>query len=131
METTETYKLILYASYLVITIPIIWAVGNRLFTNGFIFLEDVFERREMAESINKLLITGFYLIMVGYSVKGLSNYSVISDIPRLLEVLSGKVGGLLLILGVIHLLNMFFFFFIRKRYTASRGVTKAERDVTA
>ena len=40
---------------------------DALFRNGAIFLEDVFADPRMAAAVNKLLVTGFYMLNLGYA----------------------------------------------------------------
>ena len=64
-----------YLIYLPITIVLTIWVGHMLFKNGKIFLVDIFEKNlELAQSVNQLLLVGFYLINIGYAVFTLSSY---------------------------------------------------------
>jgi hypothetical protein len=93
----------------------VW-VAKTLFTNGRVFLVDIFHGDELlADSVNKLLVVGFYLVNVGYAVYTLKIFSDIKSIQVVIEELSIKLGAIILILGGMHFFNLFVFFKLRKR----------------
>jgi uncharacterized BrkB/YihY/UPF0761 family membrane protein len=93
----------------------IW-VANTLFNNGRIFLVDIFHGNEqLADSVNKLLVVGFYLINIGYAVFTLQIFGEIETVQAVIENLSVKIGAIILILGGMHFFNLFVFFKLRKR----------------
>jgi hypothetical protein len=103
-----------YLVYLAITISITVWVAQTLFKNGRVFLLDVFHGDDkVADSVNHLLVVGFYLVNLGYVSLMLR---IGSDIPgprEAIEALSAKVGLVLLILGGMHFLNLYIFSKIR------------------
>jgi len=110
------YFILTYAFYLVISIALTVWVANVLFKNGRIFLIDIFHgNNELADSVNKLLIVGFYLINVGYMSLALKETGAIPNLQVVLEVLSFKIGWIILILGGMHFLNLIIFFKLRNR----------------
>jgi hypothetical protein len=111
-----SYILITYSIYLALTISITIWVARTLFRNGKIFLVDIFHgNTELAQAVNNLLLVGFYLVNIGYAVYTLTTTSVISNSRELVEILSLKVGAIILILGGMHFFNMLIFFKLRKR----------------
>ncbi len=63
------YTVIAYCIYLPITLLLTVWVARTLFTNGRIFLVEIFRKDEtLADSVNKLLLVGFYLVNIGYAV---------------------------------------------------------------
>ena len=77
---------------------------------------DIFHRNEaLADSVNKLLVVGFYLVNVGYATLSLRIFESILNTQQLIEVLSYKLGCIILILGAMHFFNLFVFYSIRKR----------------
>ena len=91
-------------------------VARTLFNNGKIFLIDIFHgNEELAKSVNKLLLVGFYLINIGYAVSVLKIYYDVEYLRHLFEILSTNVGTIILVLGGMHFLNLFVFFRLRKR----------------
>ncbi len=110
------YIISTYALYLVLTICLTIWVARTLFTNGRVFLVDIFHGNELlADSVNKLLVVGFYLINIGYAVYTLQIFGEISTVQVVIEKLSIKIGAIILILGGMHFFNLFVFFKLRKR----------------
>lgn len=108
-----------YLVYLLISLALTVWVGRTLHANGALFLVDVFRgNSELARAVNHLLVVGFYLINLGYVSLTLR----ISDAPETaqasIESLSIKLGSVLLVLGVLHLSNVFIF--NRMRQSANR-----------
>ena len=63
----QTEIVVTYAMYLILSIALTIWVARTLFKNGRIFLVDVFRGNEaIADSVNQLLVVGFYLINLGY-----------------------------------------------------------------
>jgi hypothetical protein len=110
------YILLTYALYLPITIALTIYVARTLFKNGRVFLVDIFHRNEvLADSVNRLLLVGFYLINVGYAVYTLKIFTEINSVQVVVEALSLKLGAIILILGGMHFFNLFVFFKLRKK----------------
>ena len=100
------YNIITYSFYLVITIALTIWVARTLFKNGKVFLVDIFHgNAALADSVNNLLLVGFYLINIGYAVYTLHITSSISNVQEVIEKLSVKVGLIILILGVCTFLH--------------------------
>ena len=111
---------ITYLVYITISIGLIVWVGRTLFNNGRIFLLQVFSEEEIADSINKLLLVGFYLINVGYMVYNLKIFKTIESTREGIEALSVKIGMIILILGVMHFFNILVLFKLKKSSDAER-----------
>jgi hypothetical protein len=102
--------------YLVITVLVTIWVAITLFRNGKVFLIDIFHgNKELADAVNNLLVVGFYLVNLGYAVYTLRVVENIDNARVLVEILSLKIGAIILILGCMHFMNMFIFFRLRKR----------------
>ena len=112
------YIIITYSFYLVITIALTIWVARTLFKNGKVFLIDIFHgNRELADSVNNLLLVGFYLINIGYAVYTLQVTGSIVNTQEVIEKLSLKIGLIILILGAMHFFNLYIFFTLRKKAT--------------
>jgi hypothetical protein len=108
--------IITYSFYLLISISLTIWVARTLFKNGKIFLVDIFHgNKDLADSVNNLLVVGFYLINLGYAVYTLKVTTLITNTQEIIESLSFKIGLIILILGVMHFLNLYIFFSLRKR----------------
>jgi len=110
------YIILTYAIYMPLTILLTVWVAKTLFTNGRVFLVDIFHGNEiLADSVNKLLVVGFYLINIGYAVYTLQIFGEINSAQVVIEKLSIKIGAIILILGGMHFFNLFVFFKLRRR----------------
>ena len=105
-----------YLTYLTLSIGLTIWVARSLSKSGRIFLIDSFlGNRELAESVNHLLVVGFYLINVGFVSLALKYGDKPIDLPQAIEVLSTKMGLVLLVLGGMHFFNLSVFSKMRRR----------------
>ena len=92
-----------FTAYIAISVAITIWVARTLSTNGLVFLIDAFdERRDLAESVNHMLVVGFYLINIGYILLALRFGMRPTDTVSAMEYLSTKIGLALLVLGGMH-----------------------------
>lgn len=125
------YIIITYLVYLVITISLTVWVAKTLFKNGKVFLIDIFHgNKEVSDSVNNLLLVGFYLVNIGYAVYTLQVSYAIANPQEMIESLSLKVGLIILILGAMHFFNLYIFFKLRKRAEADKKVLPATLPAT-
>ena len=112
-----------YVAYLTISISLTVWVARTLMKNGRVFLIDTFLGNEsLADSVNHLLVVGFYLINAGYVTLALKYGTRPNDLPESIETLSTKVGLVLLVLGGMHFFNLYLFSKLRRR-----ALLKAEK----
>ena len=110
------YVVYSYVAYLAISIALTVWVARTLSKNGRVFLVDSFlENEKLADSVNHLLVVGFYLINLGYVSLALKYGDKPVDLPGTIETLSTKIGIVLLVLGVMHFFNLYLFSKFRKR----------------
>jgi hypothetical protein len=110
-----------YLAYLAITLTVTIWVAHTLHRNGRVFLLDAFHGNEaLADSVNHLLVVGFYLVNVGYVSLVLRSEQKPGDLVEALEIFSRKIGVVLLVLGVMHFINIKIFSTMRQR--AQRNV---------
>src|SRR5690349_22921581 len=103
-----------YMVYLVISLILTIWVARTLHTRGGIFLVDAFHgNAELAASVNHLLVVGFYLINIGFVTLALKSDAAIDTSRAAIEMLSDKLGYVLLALGGMHFFNLFVFSRIR------------------
>jgi hypothetical protein len=121
----------LYLSYLTLSVTLTVWVAKTLHKNGRIFLVDAFNQNQpLADSINHLLVVGFYLINIGYISLALTTTNKPTDLESVLEVLSTKVGIVLLVLGGMHFFNLLVFSKMRRRALLQQSVPPLPRPVT-
>jgi len=105
-----------YIIYLLVSIGLTVWVARTLHRNGRIFLVDAFHGNEaLADSVNHLLVVGFYLINIGYVTLALKYGAQADNIRQAIETLSTKVGLVLVVLGIMHFFNLFIFSRMRRR----------------
>ena len=105
-----------YLSYVCLSVMLTVWVAQTLHKNGRIFLVDVFHGNEaLADSVNHLLVVGFYLINFGYVTLALKIGWAVADARASIEALSWKIGLVLLVLGAMHFFNLLVFSRIRQR----------------
>jgi hypothetical protein len=121
---------ICYFTYLVISIGLTVWVAKTLHKSGRVFLVDAFHgNTELADSVNHLLVVGFYLINVGYIALALQTTSAMNTLREMIELESEKIGVVLLILGAMHFFNILVFAKMRHRATSS-GVVAPPRQMS-
>ena len=105
-----------YLAYLAISLGLTVWVARTLHKNGRIFLVDSFLGNEpLADSVNHLLVVGFYLVNIGFVTLALRHGDRATDGQTALEILSSKVGLVLVVLGVMHFFNLYVFSKLRRR----------------
>ncbi|MGW6206060.1 hypothetical protein ACWF9B_20750 [Streptomyces sp. NPDC055089] len=113
-----------YVIYLLISVALTIWVARTLSRNGKVFLADVLHGNEkLADAVNHLLVVGFYLVNLGFVTLYLKNSGGVADARQLFEALSVKVGVVLLVLGVMHLGNVYVLNKIRRRGMMEREQT--------
>lgn len=107
----NAYIILAYFIYLPITLLLTWLVAYNLFKNGLIFMRDIFFGREdIAKATNSLFKIGFYLLNIGFALYILRIYDALTGMQDTIEVLSSKIGGFSIYLGVMLFFNLYLFF---------------------
>jgi hypothetical protein len=114
MYNSETTIVVSYIIYLLISVALTIWVARTLHKRGAIFLVDALHgNAELAASVNHLLVVGFYLINIGFVSLALKSGAVITNSRAAIEMLSDKLGFILLVLGGMHFFNLLVFSRIR------------------
>ena len=102
------YTVLAYLLYLPISVAMTIWVARTLHRNGRVFILAAFRGNEsMADSVNHLLVVGFYLINIGFITTALRYGTKPANFEKMLEFLSSKLGVVLLVLGAMHFFNLF------------------------
>ncbi len=104
--------------YLATSVVVALWVGWTLHRNGRVFLVEVYQGKEdLADSVNHLILVGFYLLSIGFVAVAIRISAGIGleDMGGAIQVVSTKVGLVLLVLGVTHFLNLMMFSRMRWR----------------
>lgn len=116
LPTAMTLIVWTYAIYLLVSVALTVWVARTLHKNGRIFLVDSFGGNEpLADSVNHLLVVGFYLMNIGYVTLALKYGVSIANPREAIETFSTKIGLVLVVLGVMHFFNLFVFTRMRRR----------------
>lgn len=100
-------NILTYAIYTMITAFLVLRVGWVFYQNGAHYLHDLFEDdRPTADSLNRLLLLGYYLLNLGYVAFSLSFWPKLTGLVQVIELISERTGLIVLGLGVMHYLNM-------------------------
>jgi len=110
------YIVVCYIAYLVVSLAVTVWVAQTLRRNGRTFLIDAFHGdSQLADSVNHLLVVGFYLINVGYVTLALRTNAQVADARAAIELVCDKLGLVLIVLGAMHFFNLYVFGRLRRR----------------
>ena len=105
-----------YILYLFITYFITVHVGLIFYRNGRLYILRLFHGDEkMADFINRMLLTGYYLLNLGYAAVMIQTWDTIDSWTGVFSSITSMTGRILLTLAVIHYFNMAIIFLVSKR----------------
>ena len=129
MLATDTLLVPTYAIYLLLSIVLTVWVAKTLHHHGRVFLVTAFHGDEtLADSVNHLLVVGFYLINLGWVTLALKASIGPQNIGEVFELLSYKLGVVLLVLGFMHFFNIYVFNRMRKNAIYEQAPPPIEPD---
>jgi hypothetical protein len=107
------YVILIYVIYAAVAVGLTAWLARTLSSNGAVFLEDVFkERPQLARAVNRLLVTGFYMLNLGYAFYILRADAGL-DAFQSVQFLVNRLALLLVTLALIHFMNVLVFWKIR------------------
>ncbi len=96
-----------YILYLAITYWVTVHVGLRFYRYGRVYMLSLFQGEEtMTDTVNRLLLVGYYLLNLGYAAVMIHFWQHIVTWAELLASLCTMTGTILLSLALIHFCNM-------------------------
>lgn len=105
-----------YLAFLVVAVALTVGVGRVLYLSGEPFLEEVFQSKETAKSLNTLLTVLFHLLTLGV-------LAIIStlDVPveGTVQTMVTKFGVVLVVVGIAYGVSMLVLFRVRDRRRAA------------
>jgi len=104
-----------YAVYAACAVTLTVWLAITLYRNGAVFLEEVFDRKEIAVAVNRLLVTGFFMVNLGYAMFLIETNSPTASTADAVQLLVRKLGILLLTLAAVHFVNVYVFWKLRRR----------------
>lgn len=106
-----------YVLYLLLTYIITVRVGWTFYRNGRFFILSLLQGDEkLTDFINRILLTGYYLLNLGYAALMLRNWDEIGSWTGLLVSIVSMTGRIVLTLAVIHFCNMGAIYLIAKKH---------------
>lgn len=102
-----------YIALIIVGVLITVGVGQILYRSGEPFLEEVFQNKDTARSLNRLLVLLFHLLTLAV----LAMISIV-DVPRgtsMLQAIVFKIGVVLLIVGIAYGVSMLVLLRVRER----------------
>ena len=101
-----TYNTISYIIYAIITIYITVIVGYKCYKSGYVYVLSIFEEVAISQSINKILLLGYYLTNIGYAITIISTWNKITSVNEMVSELSLRIASIVFILALMHYINM-------------------------
>jgi hypothetical protein len=90
--------------YFAVSVALVGAVGQALSRSGRAFLHEAYGPDEdgAAQAASRLLVVAFYLLSMGFVVLTAPSWTQVTGPGQAAGLLTGKIGVLLLVLGVLH-----------------------------
>jgi hypothetical protein len=90
--------------YFAVSVALVGAVGQALSRSGRAFLHEAYGADEdgAAQAVSRLLVVAFYLLSMGFVVLTAPSWTQVTGPGQAAGLLTGKIGVLLLVLGVLH-----------------------------
>lgn len=99
---------IVYILYLFVSIVLTIVTATILARSGRTFLSHMFGGDEaLGQALSRLFAVGFYLLNLGFVILAMRTSGSVHDARQAIELLSVKLGEALLIIGLLHLVNVF------------------------
>lgn len=113
------HNLLAYFIYIVFMSLIIIHVGLSCYRNGIVFMNQLMpSRTSYALQLNKILLAGYYLVNIGYTVYMISTWNLITTIEDIVSTIATNAAQIILLLGMLHYINMAWIkFFFNKQST--------------
>ncbi len=104
-----TFNTIGYIAFGIIMYFVIFHLGRTFHKHGRIYMIDLFKKDEehLVDSINNLLLLGYYLLNLGYATWSIIEWPQIQNLGGVFELVGRQSGIMIIMLGVIHYFNMF------------------------
>lgn len=116
-------NILTYGLYFSITAFIILRIGWLFYHFGAVYLHDLYPGRpDLANSLNSILLIGYYLLNLGYVALNLSSWPQVVSVNHLLALLTDKIGFICLALGAIHFANMLWVRLLKKEQTINTNL---------
>lgn len=97
-----------YIAFGIIMYFTIFHLGHIFHKHGRVYMIDLFKKDEhLVDSINNLLLLGYYLLNLGYATWSIIQWPEIRSLAGVFELVAKQSGMMIIMLGCIHYFNMF------------------------
>lgn len=101
------YNIIAYSIYVLIMSIVIIKVGIICYRNGNVFVGNLMPYNlALCNYINKVLLAGYYLVNLGYSIYMISTWSTIHTKHEVVAQIAEHAGQIILLLALLHYINI-------------------------
>jgi len=102
------FNILGYGLFTLTILLIIVYVGRICYRNGNIFVAALIpDHADLCLHINKSLLTGYYLVNIGYGTMTFIGWETILSAQQLVEVLAIRTAWIISILCFLHYLNIY------------------------
>ena len=102
-----SYNAVGYIIFLVVIFFVTFQIGWKFYKNGEVYIHMLMpEDSHLVESINKLLLVGYYLLNLGYASFSISSWPRLTNVEMLCSFLSDHIGFIIFMLALIHYFNL-------------------------
>lgn len=111
------FNIVSYILFLTVSSYITIDVGRRCYNAGKSYLEYLIHDKNLCLTINRILLGCYYLINLGYIAFSLTSWDKVNTLEQVIAVAAVRIGNIALILCVLHYMNIFALYFLRKNLT--------------
>jgi hypothetical protein len=111
------FNIVSYMIFLAASSYITIDVGRRCYLAGNLYLEYLIHDKNLCLTINRILLGCYYLVNLGYIAISLTSWDRVASFEQVLSVTAIRIGNIMLILCVLHYINIFTLYFLRKNLT--------------
>ena len=105
-----------YVVYLVVSLLVTVLLGRTLHRHGrCLVIRALKGDVQSADAVNNLLLAGFYLVNIAFVALVLKSDIDLDTFRQCVDLLSTKLGIVMLTLGVLHFVNLIVLGFIKSR----------------
>jgi hypothetical protein len=107
-------NIITYGIYGIVSYFITVHVGWLCYKHGIHYLKAEIKDDKIADTINKILLIGYYLVNLGYTMIKINNWPLITSFSTMIESLCLRIGVIVFTLGLLHVSNLLLIYILRK-----------------
>jgi len=116
------YNLLAYIIFLTTLFFITFKVGWVFYKNGEVYIRMLLpDDHHLVQSINKLLLAGYYLINLGYVVLNLAFWEHIETLQSMCEELFLRAGTIIVFLALMHYFNLIWLLLFSRKQKSKRS----------